>query len=200
LTVALPSGVSVVSALNAIAHAAEGLYAADANPVTGLMAVEGISALARAIPVIRSCPTDLEARGDALYGAWLCGTVLGSVSMGLHHKLCHTLGGSFNLPHAETHAIMLSHSLAYNAVAAPEAMARIAAALGAANAPRAVYDLTLGNGAPTALKELGLPAQDLDLAADIAVRDQYPNPRPLEKHAIRRLLGNAYDGRPPEPS
>ena len=76
---------------------------------------------------------DLAARSDALYGAWLCGTVLGAITMGLHHKLCHTLGGSFNLPHAETHTIVLPHALAYNAQAAPEAMQRIRRALGGAS-------------------------------------------------------------------
>ncbi|EHP41129.1 iron-containing alcohol dehydrogenase [Cupriavidus basilensis OR16] len=98
LTVGLPVSLSVTSGLNAIAHAAEGLYAQDANPVTSLMAEEGIRALASGIPRVFAAPTDLDARADCLYGAWLCGSVLGSVGMALHHKLCHTLGGSFNLP------------------------------------------------------------------------------------------------------
>eukprot|EP01032_Pedospumella_encystans_P003692 gene3692-4368_t len=114
LTLSLPVAMSVTSGINAIAHAAEGLYAVDANPIMDLMAVEGIAALGRALPVLRASAQDVAARGDALYGAWLCGTVLGNVGMALHHKLCHTLGGSFNLPHAETHTIVLPHALAYN--------------------------------------------------------------------------------------
>src|SRR5438445_1899914 len=125
LTITLPAGLSITSGLNAIAHAAEGLYAHDGNPIIGLMAEEGIRALARALPLIQRSPADIEARSDALYGAWLCGVVLGQVAMGLHHKLCHTLGGSFNLPHAETHTVVLAHALAYNAGAAPQAMAAI---------------------------------------------------------------------------
>src|SRR5574343_488498 len=133
LPLSLPVGLSVTSGINAIADAAEGLYAVDHNPIMDLMAEEGIAAMGRALRAIRANAADLPARSDALYGAWLCGTVLGHVGMALHHKLCHTLGGSFNLPHAETHTIVLPHALAYNAQAVPEAMARVARALGGAS-------------------------------------------------------------------
>ena len=194
LTLTLPVALSVTSGINAIAHAAEGLYAQDSNPVMDLMAGEGIGALGRALPAIRATPADLNARGDALYGAWLCGVVLGNVGMALHHKLCHTLGGSFNLPHAETHTVVLPHALAYNAAAAPQAMARIAQALGGTSAARSVFDLARDNGAPVALKDIGMRAADLDRACDIAAQNQYPNPRPLERAALRQLLQNAFDG------
>jgi maleylacetate reductase len=194
LTVGLPVGLSVVSGINAIAHAAEGLYSADGNPVCDLMAVEGITALGRALPGIHANPADAQARSDALYGAWLCGTVLGSVGMALHHKLCHTLGGSFNLPHAETHTIVLPHALAYNAVAAAGAMRRIAGALGADSAPRAVHELALRNGAPTALKQIGMREEDLDRACALALQNAYANPRPIEAQALRKLLQDAFDG------
>ncbi len=197
LTLTLPVGLSITSGMNAIAHAAEGLYSVDGNPVMDLMAEEGIRALGRALPGIRADAKDMDARGDALYGAWLCGIVLGNVGMALHHKLCHTLGGSFNLPHAETHTIVLPHALAYNAQAAPEAMRRIARALEARSAPQAVYDLARDNGAPVALRDIGLQAADLDRACDIALQNQYPNPRPLERAAIRQLLQDAYEGRRP---
>lgn len=199
LSLALPVGLSVVSGINAIAHAAEGLYAADGNPVASLLAEEGIAALGRALPAIRQAPDDLQARADALYGTWLCGKVLGSVGMGLHHKLCHTLGGSFNLPHAETHTIVLPHVLAYNAAAAGAAMQRIARALNGDNAAQAVFELARDNGAPLALKDIGLRAEDLDRACAIAVENQYPNPRPVEARALRQLLQDAYDGVAPAP-
>ena len=137
---------------------------------------------------------NLEARADALYGAWLCGTVLGNVGMALHHKLCHTLGGSFNLPHAETHTIVLPHALAYNAAAAPQAMQAIAQALQGRSAAQAVFDLAQNNGAPVALRDIGMKEADLDKACDIAKQNQYPNPRPLERVAIRQLLQDAFDG------
>jgi maleylacetate reductase len=123
--------------------------------------------------------------------------VLGTVGMALHHKLCHTLGGSFNLPHAETHTIVLPHALAYNAAAAPQAMERIRSALGGASAPQAVYDLAKDNGAPVALRDIGMKADDLDKACDIAMSNQYPNPRALERGAIRALLQDAFEGKRP---
>ena len=138
LTLTLPPGLSAASGMNAIAHAVEGLYTEDANPASSLMAEEG-SALGAALPRIVRDPPDREARSDALYGAWLCGVVLGSVGMALHHKLCHTLGGTFDLPHAETHTVVLPHAAAYNAPAAPEAMARHCG--GAWNGRRAAWSL-----------------------------------------------------------
>ncbi|MEY5100037.1 MAG: hypothetical protein RJA36_2756 [Pseudomonadota bacterium] len=194
LSATLPLSLSVTSGINAIAHAAEGLYAHDGNPIMSLMAEEGIAAIGRALPRLTRNAADLAARSDALYGAWLCGSVLGHVGMAIHHKLCHTLGGSFNLPHAETHTIVLPHALAYNAEAAPAAMARIARALQAESAAQAVFKLALNNGAPVALKDIGMREADLDRACEIALQNQYPNPRPLERDALRQLLQNAYEG------
>lgn len=197
LTLTLPTGLTVTSAINAIAHAAEGLYARDGNPIMALMAEEGIRSLGQAVPALRADGQDREARSAALYGAWLCGAVLGNVGMALHHKLCHTLGGSFDLPHAEVHAVMLPHAIAYNASAAPQAMARIARALGAASAAQALFDLARDNGAPVALKDIGMPVSGLDRAADLAAADPYWNPRPVDRGAIRVLLQQAYEGERP---
>jgi alcohol dehydrogenase class IV len=198
LTLSLPAAMSLTSGINAIAHSAEGLYATDRNPVIDFMATDGIAALGRALPEICRNPADLAARTDALYGAWLCGIVMGSVGMALHHKLCHTLGGTFNLPHAECHTVVLPHALAYNAPAAPQAMERIARALGGRSGPAAVYDLARDNGAVVSLRDLGLKAQDLDRACDIAAQNQYPNPRPLERAALRQLFQNAWEGVRPD--
>src|SRR6185312_5435248 len=192
LTLPLPPGLSTSSEMNAIAHAVEGLYTQDANPIVSLMAEEGIRALGAALPRIVRDPADVEARSDALYGAWLCGVVLGSVGMALHHKLCHTLGGTFDLPHAETHTVVLPHAAAYNAPAAPGAMARAARALGVTDAPQGLYDLAKGLGAPLALKDIGMPEAGLDRVAN-----PYWNPRPIERAAIRALLDDAFHGRRP---
>jgi maleylacetate reductase len=197
LTLGLPAKISGPSGMNAIAHCVEALYAENANPATSLMAEEGIRALAHSLPRIAADLGDLDARGDALYGAWLAGISLGAVGMALHHKLCHTLGGSFNLPHAETHTIVLPHAAAYNSEAAPEAMQRIARALGGKEAAAGLYDLAAALGAPLALKEIGLQEQDLDHAAEIATRNPYYNPRPISRDGIRRLLENAFHGRRP---
>jgi maleylacetate reductase len=187
----LPDKFAATSGMNAIAHAVEGLYAVDGNPVVSLMAEEGIRALASALPKGKS------GHDEALYGAWLCGTVLGSVSMALHHKLCHVLGGTFDLPHAETHTVILPHATAYNAPGGEGAMQRIARALGAPSAARGLYDLAKRLNAPLTLKELGMPEAGLDKAADIAVSNPYPNPRKLERLAIRQLLDDAFHGRRP---
>jgi maleylacetate reductase len=197
LTVSLPPHVSGPSGINAIAHSAEALYAFDTNPITNLMATESIRSLARSLPIVVREPANLEARSEALYGAWLAGIVLGSASMGLHHKLCHTLGGTFNLPHAEVHTVILPHALAYNRDDARDAMRLMAEALGVSDAAQGAFDLAVAVGAKTSLKSLGMPEDGLDRAADLAVQNQYPNPRPLERHAIRDLLDNAYHGKKP---
>jgi maleylacetate reductase len=197
LTLGLPVEMSITSGINAIAHAAEGLYAPDRNPITDLIARDGIAALVRSLPAIRRDASNLQARSDALYGAWLCGTVLGSVGMGLHHKLCHTLGGSWNLPHAQTHTIMLPHALAYNAGHAPGAMASLSQTLGVEDPALALYALAGDNGAPVALRDIGMREADLDRACDLALQAQYANPRPLERAALATLLRNAFEGRPP---
>jgi alcohol dehydrogenase class IV len=197
LTLGLPPAISATSGMNAIAHAVEALYARDANPLIDIAAEQGIRAFATTLPRIMASPRDAEARSDALYGAWACGVCLGAVGMALHHKLCHTLGGSFDLPHAETHTVVLPHATAYNAPAAPAAMKRIAAALGAGNAARGLFDLAVRLGAPTSLKQIGMKEDGLDRAAELASASPYWNPRPIEKAAIRKLLDDAFHGRPP---
>jgi maleylacetate reductase len=197
LTLGMPAGLSIVSGINAMAHALEALYAEDANPVISLLAEQGIAALARALPLIAADTQHREARSDALFGAWACGNCLGTVGMALHHKLCHTLGGSFDLPHAETHAVILPHVAAFNAAAAPTALARAAHALGVDHAGSGLFDLTFSLGVPTSLKEIGMAESDLDRAAEIATSAPYWNPRPVDRHNIRALLDDAYHGRRP---
>lgn len=197
LTLTLPTGLTATSGMNAIAHAVEALYSQDANPVTSLMAEDAVATLAHALPDILRDPQDRQARSEALYGAWLCGICLGTVGMSLHHKLCHVLGGTFDLPHAETHTVVLPHAAAYNAPNAAPAMQRLARALGVKDAPRGLYDLAVGLGAPTSLKALGMPESGIDRAADLALANPYWNPRPLDRDAIRSLLDDAWHGRPP---
>jgi alcohol dehydrogenase class IV len=197
LTLGLPVGLSVTSGFNAIAHSVEGLYAKDGNPILSLMAEEGIRALAAALPKLKTDPRNGDARADALYGAWLSGTVLAGTSMALHHKLCHVLGGSFDLPHAETHAVILPHATAFNAPATPEAMRRVARALGVADPAGGLFDIAGAAGALLTLREIGMPEAGLDRAADLAVADPYWNPRPFDRAAIRALLDDAWHGRRP---
>ena len=197
LTLGLPVKLSAASGLNAVAHAVEALYARERNPITSLMAEEGVRAFARALPAIVDNPADREARSEALYGAWLCGACLGAVGMALHHKLCHTLGGAFDLPHAETHAVVLPHAVAFNAPAAPEAMARLARALGVADPAAGLRQLALRIGAPVALKDLGMPQEGIARAAQLALANPYANPRPLTLEGVTRLIEDAWNGAPP---
>ncbi|HKT96255.1 MAG TPA: maleylacetate reductase [Paraburkholderia sp.] len=197
LTLSLPVAISAASGINAMAHAVEALYAEDANPIISLMAEESIRALGEALPEIIRKPDDVAMRSRALYGAWLAGTCLGAVGMALHHKLCHTLGGTFNLPHAQTHAVMLAHTAHYNHTAAPEALSRVARALGGSEASEAgalLFALNRSLGIPVALAEIGMPEPGLDEAADLACKNPYTNPRPVEREAIRALLQRAWQG------
>lgn len=198
LTHGLPVAMSVTSGLNAIAHAVEGLYAQDRNPIASMIAIEGVRALNTALPGIVTNPGDVTARSNALYGSWLCGSVLGMVGMALHHKICHTLGGTFDLPHAETHAVMLPHTVAYTEKAVPELLSPVAEIFGTSTAASGLYDFSAALGAPTNLKALGLSADDLDRAAELATTNPYWNPRTIEKQAIRDLLQRAWSGSRPE--
>jgi alcohol dehydrogenase class IV len=197
LTLSLPVAMSVTSGFNAIAHAAEALYADEASPIIRLMAQDGVRALASALPRIAQTPRDVDARSDALYGAWLCGVCLGTVGMALHHKLCHTLGGAFDLPHAELHTVLLPHALAYNLPAAPEAARSLAAALGGGWAPQTLYEMARSLGAPTSLRTIGMPEGGIVQSAELAVQNPYRNPRPIERAAIQDLLRRAWAGDSP---
>jgi alcohol dehydrogenase class IV len=197
LTTTLPADVSATSGVNAMAHAVEALYAPNANPVTSMMAEESIRELAAALPAIVDDPAKQDARAGALRGAWLAAICLGTVGMALHHKLCHVLGGSFDLPHAPTHAVVLPHAIAYNTAAAPDAVSRVARALGTDDAASGVYDLLGRLGVPRSLSALGMPESAVDKAAEIAMRQSYPNPAELDYAKIRELLANAWAGRTP---
>lgn len=197
LVCTLPVPMTVTSSLNAMAHAAEALYARESNPISTLLAIEGLRAFKHALPRVIADPDDLVARGETLYGAWLCGTVLGQVGMALHHKLCHTLGGSFDLPHAETHAIVLPHAIAFNARAVADQLQPVCDIFGGENAGLALHGFAQEIGAPLALRDLGLSKTDLDRAADLATENPYWNPQPVDRDGIHALLRAAWAGDPP---
>jgi maleylacetate reductase len=198
MTLTLPAQMSATSGMNAIAHAVEGLYAPDASPIISLMAEEGTRALVSALPRVVVDGRDLEARGDAQYGAWLCGAVLAATTMSLHHKLCHTLGGTLDLSHAQTHTVVLPHALAYNQPAAPGAVAALSRALGGVPDPaRELWELAGRLGAPRSLAELGMQEADIPRIAELAVANPYANPRPVTHDGIETLLRAAWAGDPP---
>ena len=197
LTLGLPLAIAGPSGMNAIAHCVEALYAGNANPITSMMAEAGIRAMAEGLRAVARDANDLDARGRALLGAYLAGASLAAATMGIHHKLCHVLGGTFGLPHAETHTVILPHASAFNRAAAPEAMTRIASALGSDDAAHGLHDLAAELGAPLSLAAIGMPEDGLDRAAEAAAAAPYANPAPVDFAAVRSLLDDAYAGRRP---
>lgn len=194
LTLSLPVSITVSSALNGVAHCVEALYARGANPVTSLIAVEGMRALAAGLRPVVADPHDRDARGDLLYGAYLAGSAFAAAGSGLHHTICHVLGGAFDLPHAQTHAVVLPHVAAFNEPAVPD-MRRAALALGNDSVADGLSRLVAETGAPTSLAELGMPADGVEqVVAAVMAKDLTGNPRPVAESDVRAILSAALTG------
>lgn len=194
LTLSLPPAGSATSALNALAHAVEALYAPDANPIISLMAEVGVRAIVSALPRVIRKADDPDARSDLLMGAWLCACCLGATTMGLHHKLCHTLGGLFDLPHAETHAIVLPYALAYNAADVPAAMMHLRRAMNTDDPVQTLFDLERQCSIPLALRDVGMPHDGVARAVAQVLANPYRNPRALNPEGLSDLLERAWSG------
>lgn len=208
LTASLPRGLAVASGLNAMAHGVEALWAPGRNPVSTVVAVEGVAAL---VAGLRATARDgagedgtgedgaageeraAGAAADLLRGAWLTAAAFAVAGSGLHHKLCHVLGGTYDLPHARTHAVVLPHVLAFNAPGAPEAVARLAGALGVADPVRGLRDLAAELGVPRGLRELGLREDRIAEVAALTEPAVPPdNPVPVGGGALLRLVRSAW--------
>jgi maleylacetate reductase len=196
LTLGLPASVTGPSAFNSLAHCVEALYAPGHNPVASAIALEGVRAISDSLPRVMRAPEDVDARGDLLYGAMLGGMSLGATASGFHHRLCHILGGKFNLVHADTHSVILPHAVAFNARALPEEMRRLSEALGVAGGDpaAALWDLAKTSDIPTDLAALGLPRDGLEEVAAEVVVEEKNNPVPLDEASVMALLNAAYDG------
>ena len=198
LTTGLPAALSATSGLNALAHCVEALWVEGANPVTDLLAAEGIRVLTRCLPRATWNPLEVALRDDALYGAWLAGTAFAGAGSGLHHTMCHVLGGTWGLDHGATHAVLLPHVAAYNAGAAPQALATVARAMGVPDAARGLWDLARTLAAPETLEAIGMPHDGLARAARLTVEAVGSrNPRPVDVASLGLLLDDAFHGRPP---
>ena len=200
LTLTLPPRLAGASGLNAIAHCVWALGAPDANPLSSLFAEEGIRAMALALPAIARAPEDIAARSEAMYGACLSGLALAATRMGLHHRLAHLLGGTFGLSHAETHAVLLPHTVSRAGPDAREALVRVARALDAADAARGLYDLAGRIGVPRTLRELGMREERIPQAAAAAAAMERDRDGAWSEAVLLELLQAAYVGRAPEPS
>lgn len=187
LVAQLPRETAAASALNAVAHAAEALYAPDRSVLSDIAAAEAVRILTTSLAG-SAPPTDL------LRGAYLAGTVLDLTTMGLHHKLCHVLGGSFDLPHAETHSIVLPQVLAFN-LADPVLAIRFRD-VGADDLPARVQQLASRYALPMSLREIGMSEAAIGEVVDAVVAAPPANPRAVEGTAIRALLRRAWAGEP----
>jgi maleylacetate reductase len=127
-------------------------------------------------------------------GAWLCACCLGATTMGLHHKLCHTLGGLFDLPHAETHAIVLPYALAYNAADVPAAMMHLRRAMNTDDPVQTLFDLERQCSIPLALRDVGMPHDGVARAVGQVLANPYRNPRALNPEGLSDLLERAWSG------
>jgi maleylacetate reductase len=194
LTLTLPTSVTGPSGMNALAHCVEALYGPGANPVISAIALEGMRALNDALPRVGEHPDDLEARTDALYGAYLAGVALATAGTALHHKTCHVLGGMFDLNHGDMNAVVLGHAVAYNASAIPDQLARMASVLGTDDVPAALHDLADRIGSPMSLAEIGMPESGIAAAAPKVVEEASANVRPPEIDGITAMLRAAYAG------
>lgn len=199
LTLSLPPKFAGASGLNAMAQAVANIIVKRPNPFIEPMALQAVASLSQGLPLIIAKPDDIDARSQTLLGACLAGASIGLGATGLHHRICHTLGGTFNTPHAETHAIVLPHSVAFNARAAADGSAKLARALGVQDAALGLFELAKGLGVPTALSEIGVNQADLDTVAELATEKPVNNAGPVTHENVRALLDNAFHGSPPRP-
>lgn len=194
LTISMPVGLTRTSALNALAHAVEALWAPNATPVTDALATESVTGILAALPEVLADPSGSHGRRRLQQAAWLAGTCLAQSRMGLHHQLAHLLGGAFDLPHAELHSMLLAHVMAFNRTAAPVAFDRLTQAAGR-DPVTAVSELARGHQGPNCLAALEVEYAELGRIADLAATTPYPNPRPLTTESVQALLDRVWRDR-----
>lgn len=192
----LPVEMSVASGINALAHCVDSLWAPLADPINAVLATEGARALHDGLPLVARDPRGLPGIEQALYGAYLAARAFASAGSGLHHKICHVLGGRFDLPHAQTHAIVLPYVLALNAPNAPDAEARLATAFSSSTAVVGLRELRRTLGAPRALRDVGLEEGDIPAAVeDVLAVVPVSNPTTVTSENLTMLLHAAWAGK-----
>jgi len=194
LTLSLPPLVTAASGMNALAHCLEALWAEGASPLSGPLAIEGARALVESVPAAVLDPLDLRWRSRALVGACQAGMALATSGAGLHHRVCHVLGGRFDLPHAQTHAVVLPYVVAFNESVLGPLAARMAVVVGAGRASTGLHDLASRLGLPMSLAELGLARYAIPEVAAEVMETPPSNPRPYDDAVVRSILGAAWEG------
>ncbi len=196
LTQTMPMAVAATSAMNAMAHLMEAVYAHDRNPISHELSLLGIRKLLAGMnQMVEAGELSAEANENLLFGAYLAGKSLGEVSMALHHKAAHVLGGSFGLEHAKVHTVMQAYVLEFQWEGlSAEIQKAFFSALGDDYPPRVLKNIADRMGAPTDLQSIGFKRKNIPKAADIMLQKPYPNPVPLERGRLEAMLERAYDG------
>lgn len=184
----LPLSISVASALNGMAHAIEALYARSRSPASDAIASHGLRLFTRALTVLPREPDSLQVRGDLLDAAWLCGHVLGQTQMGLHHQLCHVLGGRFDLPHAELHALLLPHVLGLTLERKHELRQQMGDAMGVKDPVGWLKERAAAAGLPGSLQAWNVPLEEADRLMEMVLATPYPHPVAVDRPALTGLL------------
>lgn len=197
LAIGLPRRETVTTGMNCLAHCVEALYSPDANPLAGGLGLEGVSILNRTLPLCVEAPTDPTVRQESLYGGFIGGLLVEMVGIGMHHKICHVIGGHYDIPHADTNSAVLPQVIAFNQTALGDIGVRLAESFAAADAARGAYQLASRLGAPLSLKELGVERLHLQELAAESARHIKHNPRPFTESDLLGILERAWDGLPP---
>jgi len=192
LTYGLPRRATAGSAMNALAHCVEALYAPHPQPLALLAAEEALRRIPPALRIVDHAPHDAEGRAELLFGAYLAGVALAGTGMALHHRICHVLGGRYGIAHGDANAIMLAHVVRFNEPFAQDEIATVARALGTDDAAKALGALAREAGAPASLGELGLDLAERETIADLVLSQPLNNPRPVGREALLRLLDGAW--------
>jgi maleylacetate reductase len=206
LTLDLPPELTASTGINALAHCIEALYSKTRNPLSTAAAVKGVQHIHNSLFRCFQDGRNMEARTEMLLGTHLAGFSLASVSMGLHHGLCHVLGGTANIPHGIANAIILPHAIKFNAEATTTQLLPAAEVMGISlngTSPKGVietmaqriFELIGRMNLPQRLRDAGVAESDLPRLAEIAFQNRtvQNNPKPITDVAqLERLLQEAW--------
>ena len=196
LTLTLPAAETSSTGMNSLAHAVEALYPPAPNPIARQLAFEAVELLVRSLPICVEEPDNLGARSDALYAGFIGGLLVSMVGVALHHALGHILGGLFNMRHGDYNSAVLPQIVGFNQSAVPD-IGRAFERVGIRNPGEGVHRLVEQIGAPSNLRDLGMPEDGIELAARAALKKSPRNPRQYTAEDMLKLIGEAYYGRPP---
>jgi alcohol dehydrogenase len=199
LTLDLPQEMTASTGINSLAHCIEALYSVTRNPVSSAIALGGISSITSALPRCYENGSDLQARTQMLAGAMMAGMALAHVAMGLHHGLCHVLGGTAGVPHGIANAIILPHALRFNLDATAPELAQAAEAMripvagrseetAARDMVESIRALIARMNLPQRLRDVGVQEADLPRLAELALESRAVKENPKSVTNASQIL------------